>query len=54
MTNEKEWDAWNPWDCKREREREREYLAKICFVNHAKKSIKEEEIGYVDRYKSYV
>ena len=38
----------------REREREREYLAKICFVNHAKKSIKEEEIGYVDRYKSYV
>ena len=49
----------------RERERERELLAKIRFVNHAQKSnilrvlknhknIKEREIGYVDRIISYV
>ena len=49
----------------RERERERELLAKIRFVNHAQKSnilrvlkndenIKEREIGYVYRIISYV
>ena len=49
----------------RERERERVILTKLCFINHAKKSngisvlknnkyIKNREIGYVDRCKSYV
>ena len=63
--NEKRKNTANRWGCKRERERERELLAKIRFVNHAQKSnilrvlkndenIKEREIGYVYRIISYV
>ena len=63
--NDKRKNTANRWSCKRERERERELLAKIRFVNHAQKTnilrvlknhknIKEREIGYVDRIISYV
>ena len=63
--NDKKCIKANHWDCKRERERERVILTKLCFINHAKKSngisvlknnkyIKNREIGYVDRCKSYV
>ena len=56
--NDKKCNKQNRWDCKRERERERVNLTKLCSINHAQKLsekyIRIREIGYEDSAMSYV
>ena len=56
--NDKKCNKQNRWGCKRERERERVILTKLCSVNHAQKLsgkyIRNRGIGYVDSVINYV